>query len=69
MPSSDPLVLLIPGCAALTRATGRSVTAGTAARYAAAMLLHSRCAQWMEKPVDNRLRALRHKGFKIVAKL
>jgi len=31
-------------------------------------VLHKRCAQWLEKAVDNRLQALRCKAFKIVAK-
>ncbi|WP_296252456.1 hypothetical protein [uncultured Stenotrophomonas sp.] len=29
------------------------------------ILLHSRCVQWLEKAVDNRVQALRCKAFKM----
>jgi len=36
--------------------------------YAAMIVFHSRCVQWMEKAVDNVAQPLRHRGFKNTVK-
>ncbi|WP_313174228.1 hypothetical protein [Stenotrophomonas sp.] len=40
--------------------------AAPASSHPAYRVLHKRCAQWLEKVVDNRLQALRCKAFKIL---